>query len=88
MVDRNHVSHIILGLSSALQITPLNQIDYYQVQRWKHRNGPIIRDVTSVKYNKDHDIFSHYLTCFPRLNKKCKNKNQEHKKNCTYFTVR
>ena len=27
-------------------------------------------DVTSVKYNKEKEIFSHQLTWFPRLNKK------------------
>ena len=39
------------------------------------------RDVTSVKYNKEKK-FSHIsllFTCFPRLNKKCKNKKREHK---------
>ena len=38
--------------------------------RWQQRNRPIIDDVTSIKYNKEDDIFSHKLTCFPRLNKK------------------
>ena len=38
----------------------------------EQRNGPIIHDVTSNKYNKynkENEIFSHQLTCFPRLNK-------------------
>ena len=47
----------------------LCQIDY-QVQWWQHRNEQIIHDVTSVKYNKENEIVSHQLTCFPRLNKK------------------
>ena len=38
--------------------------------RWQQRNGPIIHDVTSAKYNKKNEIYSHQLTCFPRLNKK------------------
>ena len=48
----------------------------YQVQipnrlsstRWQQRNGPIIHDVTSVKFNKENEIISNLLTCFPRLN--------------------
>ena len=27
--------------------------------RWQQRNEPIIYDVTSVKYNKENDIFSY-----------------------------
>ena len=42
----------------------MNQIDY-QVQQ---RNGIIIHDVTSVKYNKENEIFSNKFRCFPRLN--------------------
>ena len=45
------------------------QIDYH-VNRWQQRNGSIVHDVTSVKYNKENEIFSNKLTCFPRLNKK------------------
>ena len=56
---------------------PYNQIDY-QVQKWQQRNGPIIHDVTSVKYNKENGIFSHYLICFPGLKKSVKNRNKEH----------
>ena len=37
--------------------------------RWQQRNEPIIHNVTSVKYNKENEIVSHLLTCFPRLNK-------------------
>ena len=33
------------------------------------RNEPIIYDVTSVKYNKENEVFSHSLICVPRLNK-------------------
>ena len=48
--------------------------------RWQQRNGPIIHDVTSVKYNNENKIFSHQLTCFPGLNKKSvKTENIEHK---------
>jgi len=47
-----------------------NTIGYQEQSRWQQRNGPIIHDVTSVKYNKENNIFSHKLTCFPRLNKK------------------
>ena len=36
----------------------------------EQRNEPIIHNVTSVKYNKENEIVSHYLTCFLRLNKK------------------
>ena len=34
--------------------------DRGKYNRWQLRNGPIINDVTSVKYNKQNDIFSHY----------------------------
>ena len=30
--------------------------------RWQQRYGPIIHDVTSVKYNKENEIFSYLLT--------------------------
>ena len=40
------------------------------------RNGPIIHDVTSV--NKENEIFSHKLTCFPRLIFGAKKENKEH----------
>ena len=43
----------------------------------EQRNEPIIHNVTSVKYNKENEIVSHYLT------KKLKNTS-----NCTNFTVR
>ena len=36
--------------------------------RWQQRNGPIIHNVTNVKYNKENEVFSHELT-FPKLNK-------------------
>ena len=39
-----------------------------------------MHDVTSVKYNKENEIFSDQLTCFTRLNKKSvKTENEEHK---------
>ena len=62
----------------SLEITltvPLNLI-YMNANRLsstiegQQRNEPIIQDVTSVKYNKENKIFSHQMTCFPRLNKK------------------
>ena len=31
-------------------------------KRWQQRNGPIIHNVTSVKYNKKKEIFSHWCT--------------------------
>ena len=35
----------------------------------------------SVKYIKEKEIFSHHLTCCPRLNKKkCKNRKKENTK--------
>ena len=36
--------------------------------RWQQGNRPIIHNVTSVKYNKENEVFSHELT-FPKLNK-------------------
>ena len=42
--------------------------------RWQQRYGPIIHDVTSVMNNQEDNIFSHSLTCFQRLNEKCKNR--------------
>ena len=48
------------------------QIDYQEQQknRWQQKNGLIIHDFTSVKYNKENEIFSHQLTWFPRLKMK------------------
>ena len=43
---------------------------------WKQRNELLIHDVTCVKYNKEDNIFSHYLTFFQRLSKKMKKKNE------------
>ena len=37
-------------------ILPKQIIKY---NRWQQRNGPIIHDVTSVKYNKENNIFSY-----------------------------
>ena len=37
--------------------------------RWQQRNIQIIHDVTSIKVNKENEIFSYLLTCFPILNK-------------------
>ena len=46
---------------------------------WQRRNGPIIHNVTSVKYNKENEIFSHQLAFFPSLNtKNAKTENKEH----------
>ena len=45
-------------------------------QLWKQRNELLIHDVTCVKYNKEDNIFSHYLTFFQRLSKKMKKKNE------------
>ena len=40
-----------------------------------NRKGLIIHDVSSVKYNKENEIFSHSLTCFQDSIKKWKNRN-------------
>ena len=49
------------------------------LKRWQQRNGTIIHNVTSVKYNKENEIFTYFLTCFPRLNKKSvKTETKEH----------
>ena len=41
----------------------------HDVTSVKYYNGPIIHDITSVKYYKENEMFSHWLTCFSRLNK-------------------
>ena len=50
----------------------------------QQRNGPIIHDVTSVKYNKEDNIFH---PCFPRLDKKVQ-KQKIKNTNMHFFTVR
>ena len=48
---------------------PLANLDLIiKYNRWQQRNRSIIHNVTSVKYNKENEIFSYLLTCFPRLN--------------------
>ena len=53
----------------------------------EQKNGSVIHDVISVKYNKEIEIFLSQLTYFPRLNKSVRTETKEHI-NCTYFTVR
>ena len=55
----------------------------YQVQQ---RNGPVIHDVISAKYNEENEIFSHKLTCFSRLNRKTE-KNHTQKFYCKMKTL-
>ena len=57
----NAASYKYLGYSNRLSRT-----------KGGNRDGSTIHDsqLTSVKYNKENEIFSHYLTCFLRLNKK------------------
>ena len=37
----------------------VNLKEMIKYNRWQQRNGPILHDVTSVKYNKENEIFSH-----------------------------
>ena len=49
----------------------------FKYNRWQQRNGPIIHNVISVKYNKENEIFSHQLMRFSRL-KSVNTENKEH----------
>ena len=50
-------------LYTTLQVTNITRIS--STIGDKQRNGSIIHDVTSVKYIKENEIFSQWLTSFP-----------------------
>ena len=75
---QSHNSQVIFTeKQSSLFIVFIQIKQIIKYNRWQQRNLPIIHDVKSVKY-KENEMFSHQLTCFPRLKKIVKTENKEH----------
>ena len=61
---------LFLALDLSQTILRIIYIVFFNINLLEQRNGSIVHDVTSFKYNQKNEVFLHTLTCFPRLNKR------------------
>ena len=60
----------MLQCKCIFNVSPCESAPILGKTKYNREMDQLYTDVTSVKYNKEKEIFSHYLTCFSRVSKK------------------